>query len=275
VDGASGCTNDPTGLPAGSVCITHIDGRAVDDQGNAVKKGTLVSACGPAQCNPGFVDETGHFDIPVGLYLVPSVYSTQVHVRPDMAAFYYPLPQTATGPLVHMGDLRVLAMPATGPALDVSRAGVPAQTLTSGDVTLDVPGGVYVRLDVESNRAAAAGKIFRALTVPDAFVKDFVEASAGVKALYAFEPFEVSFETAPAPAKPVNVRLSFANTAKIAAGAAMDVLALGSYIYPDWIPAAAFAKVAKAHVSGDGSRIDLDPGEGLPYLTWVAVRPTP
>jgi hypothetical protein len=275
VDGAGGCTDGTTGFPAGAVCITHVDGRALDEQGNAVKSKTLVSACGPAQCNPGFTDDTGHFDIPVGLHLDPRIYSAQVHVRPDQAAFYYPLPKAATGPIVHLGDLRVLPMPASGPALDVNRAGVPAQSVTSGDVTLDVPGGVYVRLDVESNRAAALGKEFRALTIPDAFLKDFVDPGLGVKALYAFEPFEASFETATTPATQVNVRLSFANTSKMAPGTPIDVLALGSYIYPDWIPAAAFAKVAKGHVSADGSRVDLDPGEGLPYLTWVAVRPTP
>jgi len=94
-----------------------------------------------------------------------------------------------------------------------------------------------------------------------------------VKALYALEPFESSYETPGANAKQAMVRLSFANTAKLAAGSAVDVLALGTYIYPDWIPPASFTKVASAHVSMDGKTIAMDTGEGVPYLTWFAIKP--
>jgi hypothetical protein len=45
-------------------------------------------------------------------------------------------------------------------------------------------------------------------------------------------------------------------------------------VYPDWVTPAAFEKVASAHVSADGSRVELDPGEGLPHLTWIALRPS-
>jgi hypothetical protein len=238
----------------------------------------LVTACGTIQCNPGFTDDSGKFTIPVGRKIVPSEFSVQVHKRVDFTAFYWQLPADAKGPIIDVGDVRSLPMPATGPELAVDRAGVPAQSVTSGDVTLDVPDGIYVRLDIESNLAETEhpgkGRAFRSLKIPAANLKEFVAPTLGVSALYALEPFECTFENAGVPDQPVNVRLSFANSEGIAAGTAIDLLALGTYIYPDWIPPAAFTKVAKGHVSADGARIDLDAGEGLPYLTWVAVRPT-
>ena len=265
------CSDDANSFP----CILHVDGKAIDEKGNAIQNMTLVSACGPTQCNPGYTNDTGKFAIPVGLHINPDVYSAQVHVRPDKAAFYYALPKDAKGPGVDLGNLRVLDMPATGPKLNVNRMGAPAQTVTSNDVTLDVPDGIYVRVDVESNVAGDHGKEFRALTIPGSFMPEFADASLGIKAMYALEPFESSFETPGAMAKNVNVRLTFANTAKLPSGSAVDVLALGTYIYPDWLKPATFEKVASAHVSADGSKIEMDKDEGLPYLTWVAVRPAP
>jgi hypothetical protein len=275
-EAAPPCLDAGSGV-AGAVCVTEVRGRAIDENGDPVQAKQLVSACGAVQCNPGFTDASGTFSIPVGLHIVPVQYSVQVHKRVDFTAFYFELPSTAKGPIIDVGDVRSLPMPASGPELAVDRAGVPAQSVTSGEVTLDVPDGIYVRLDVESNLAEAQtpgkGRAFRALKIPDQFKNEFSPASLRVSALYALEPFESSFENAGVPDKPVNVRMSFANSTQIAAGAAVDLLALGTYIYPDWIPPSAFTKVASGHVSADGSRIDLDPGEGLPYLTWVAVRP--
>ncbi|HEX4337752.1 MAG TPA: hypothetical protein VH062_17695 [Polyangiaceae bacterium] len=273
LDGASTavCDDDASGL-SGVPCILHVDGRAIDGAGAPIAADTLVSACGPAACSPGYTTPTGAFTIPVGFHLDPGAYSVELHVRPDRAGFYYALPPTAPGPVIDVGALRVLDMPAHGPMLDVERAGAPAQAVTSGDVTLDVGGGVYVRLDVESNLAGDHGKEFRALTVARDFFDDFVEPSLGVAALFALEPFESSFEYPGATATPTTVRLSFANTAGFDADRAIDVLALGTYIYPDWLAPGAFQKVASAHVTADGSRVELDAGEGLLHLTWVALR---
>jgi hypothetical protein len=267
----SGCDD---AAPAGTRCILRIDGRAVGPTGAPIATHTLASACGPSTCSPGYTDGAGAFAIGVGFHIDPDVYSVQLHVRPDRTAFYFALPKGAPGPVVDVGALRVLPMPAHGPLLDVERSGAPAQTVTSGDVTLDVPDGVYVRLDVESNLAGDHGKEFRALTIARNFIEDFADSALGVQAMYALEPFESSFEY-PAPhSMPAVVRPSFANTAAFTPGAAIDVLALGSYVYPEWVTPAAFEKVAGAHVSADGSRIDLDPGEGLPHLTWIALRPS-
>jgi hypothetical protein len=273
--GPSRCNDDAGANASGSVCILHISGRAIDQDSKPLASGSLVSACGPAQCNPGITNAAGDFRIDIGFHLVPSQYSVQVHLRPADAAFYYGIPKGETGPSIDIGTLRVLPMPASGPALNIDRKGTPAQSVTSGDVTLDVGDGIYVRLDPESTLAGDLGTEFRALKIPDTFLHEYAEPSLGIAALYALEPFESTFELPSAPNVPVNVRLSFANSAKLAAGSAVDLLALGSYVYPDWIPPATFQKVASGHVSADGATITLDPGQGLPYLTWVGVRSTP
>ena len=270
--GPFACADAAAALPARARCVLRIDGRAIDESDAPVAPHTLASACGPAACSPGFTGSDGAFAIPVGFHLDPGVYSVQMHVRPDRAAFYFALPGDALGPVVDMGALRVLDMPAHGPLLDVDRSGAPSQTVTSGDVTLEVPEGVYVRLDVESNLAGDHGREFRALTIAPRFIDEFSDGMTGVQAMYALEPFESSFEYPASGATPALVRLSFANTAGLEAGAGVDVLALGTYIYPGWVKPAAFEKVASGHVSADGSKIELDPGEGLSHLTWIAIR---
>jgi hypothetical protein len=257
------------------VCVLRVLGRAIDQDGASAPADLAVSACGPTQCNPGTTDAAGRFDIEVGLHLFPSVYAVQVHARPNYASFYFPLPD-ALSSTVDMGDLRILAMPASGPAFAIDRAGTPAQSLTSGDVTLDVGDGVYVRLDVESVLAGDLGKQFRALRIPDALLGEFTSGASDIRAMYAFEPFESSFEVGGMPNSEVTVRLSFATTAGLTDGAAVEVLALGSYVYPDWLPIGKFSHAANAHVIPErtGSHVELDAGEGLRHLTWVALRPS-
>lgn len=267
------CDDDAGGV-ADAVCVYGINGRVIDQSGAPVATRDLVSACGPANCNPGFTNSAGKFLIPVGFHLITSGYSVQVHVRPDFAAFYYALPASSPGPNIDMGDLRVLAMPTTGPLLQVDRAGTPAQSVTSSDVTLHVGDGVYVRLDVESDAAPGdTGKQFRVLRIPDALMSEYTAGTTGIAAMYAIEPFESSFEVGGMPNDAVKVQLSFANATNLPASSAVDVLELGSYVYPDWITPAQFTKVASAHVSADGKTIAMDAGEGVLHLTWAALKP--
>jgi hypothetical protein len=51
------------------------------------------------------------------------------------------------------------------------------------------------------------------------------------------------------------------------------VLALGSYLDVAWVRPATFEPVATARVSADGSRIELDAGQGIRRLTWIGLRP--
>jgi hypothetical protein len=167
-------------------------------------------------------------------------------------------------------------IPPDGPTLVVKtdRVGAPAQTVSNGDVTLEVAAGVLVELDVEDVLAADLGKRFRVLAIPAERQARFAKPELGIRALYAFAPFESSFINE-SDESLAQARLSFKNSTGFAAGAAIEVLALGTYLYPEWIQTAAFVPVATAHVTSDGGRIEMDPGQGIPHLTWVGLRAKP
>jgi hypothetical protein len=146
------------------------------------------------------------------------------------------------------------------------KAGAPAQNVTSGAVTLDVADGVSVKLDVEDVALKEEGKLFRALTIPAEHRDHFVPASVGLVALYAFTPFETSFVDA-TTSDPVLARVELDNEAALPAGSKVEFLGLGSYLFPTWVPPAEFQVVATGTVSTDGTKLQMDAGEGIRHLT--------
>ena len=138
-------------------------------------------------------------------------------------------------------------------------------------MTLDVPAGVEVWLDYDELAAGAPGKQFRALSVPKSQWSHFVDPALGLAALYAFGPFEAGFFDVQTK-KPALARMSFANSAGLPASTPVEFLVAGSFLYPDWVPTAKFTPVATGAVSADGTSIELDPGAGFRYLTWVGIR---
>lgn len=251
--------------------VRDVRGRLVDESGNPIGAGVLVTACGPQQCTPGRTDDRGRFTVSVNLEVDPRDYSILAHGRPEYAAFYHSLPEAFLGPDVDVGDLFLPTLPDSGPRIEVDRMGAPAQTVTSGDVSMLVPEGTFVRLDVESATFGDTGREFRALRVSGDQKDALVDPSLGLSVLYGLEPFEARFETVP-DRLPAEVRLSFENTIGLDAGASVEVFALGTYVYPDWVKPARFEPVARATVSADGVRIEMDDSTGLPYLTWVGLR---
>lgn len=271
--GKQPCSMDPATFPQGSTCVLEARGRVIDGSG-APRPKLRTSVCGPV-CYFGETGDDGRFVVTMGDYIPPSEYSALPHGRPHLTSFYYALPAAAQGS-VDLGDLLVLSLPTSGPALIVKQdgAGAPAQTVTSGDVTLEVAEGVAVRIDVEDVILDAEGRMFRSLSIPAQHRDTFADPALGIVLLYALTPFEATFQDA-ATAALSSARLSFANSANFAPNAAIEVLALGSYLYADWVKPGSFEPVATAKVSADGTRIDLDVGAGLPYLTWVGLRPKP
>lgn len=253
---------------AAARCIDSVSGRVVDASGAGVPS-LSVSVCGGI-CYYGESDANGAFTVSVAARLDPAAYSTLPHGRPNRTSFYFALPSAASGS-VPVGDLLVLDLPATGPALVVKsdKAGAPAQTVSSGGVTLEVPDGVSVKIDVEDIELGDVGKMFRALRIPDAHMAAFADPALGLAALYQLTPFEAAMRDA--SNAPTEVRLSFDNVG-LAAGTPVEILGLGSYLFPEWVPAGQFQVVATGAVSADGSRIEMDPGEGVGYLTWVGIR---
>jgi len=281
-DGASGgggagtggapepCTNVASN-PANATCILEVRGRVVDEQGAGVGE-KLVSACGPENCNPGETDTSGDFVIDVGLNIVSEEYSTLLHGRPTKAAFYFQLPLDPGGEMIEMGELVVLELPADGPLLTVKTddAGSPAQSVTSNGVTLEVEAGVSIVLDVEDVISGDEGKEFKVVEVPPSLHSNYVGLTTGIVSLFAFSPFDVSFQDDAGDA--AKARVILPNTTGLAANAPVEVLVLGSFLFPDYVFPATFEPVATGKVSADGLTIELDPGEGLDIVTWVGVR---
>ncbi len=265
----AGCTGDPSPQAR---CIKSVSGRVVDGQGSGIGK-LLMSVCGSI-CYYGETEANGAFNVAVGARLDPAQYSTLPHGRPDRTNFYFQLPDSAADDFV-AGDLLSLALPSGGEALVVKsdQNGAPAQSVTHAGVTLDVPAGVVVKIDVEDIALGSDGKLFRALRVDAAQHAAFVQPSMNVVELFHLTPFETGFQDD--QGKPTKVQLSFPAPAGFAAGEAVEVLALGSYLYPEWLTPARFELIATAKVSTDGTRVDMDPGQGIEYLTWVGLRKKP
>ncbi len=177
---------------------------------------------------------------------------------------------------VEVGDLPLLDLPPSGPSLVVwhEKQGAPAQTVTSGELTLEIGAGTQVKLDVEDVALGDEGKQFRALGIPAAKRPAFAGEALGLGALWALTPFEAAVidEQSGSPAL---ARISADNTLGLPADTAVEWLALGSYLFADWVKPAAFEVVASGKVSTDGTRIEMDAGQGVRYLTWLGVRKKP
>ncbi len=264
--GQPSCSTDVAPPGADPVCLRSVGGRLVSDDGSPLA-GVVTSVCGPI-CFYGETAADGTFEVVVEAMLTPADYSILAHARPDRATFYFRLPNVPADGVVEMGDLPALALPGGVPLkLDGT-----AQAVTSGEVTLHVDDGVTVKLDPEDLAAGDAGRNLRALRVPaERFAEFGVDPSHF--AVYAFAPFEAWFRNA--DKSETTARLSFATDGSRAAGTKIEVAALGSYLFPTWITPAAFEPIATGTVSTDGTTIEMDSGEGLRYLTWVALRELP
>ncbi len=268
--GAGSCNDDPRFRPPGGVCVEQVSGSVVDGAGAPVAD-IQVGVCGSI-CFYGNTDATGAFVVDVFSHIIPGDYAALAHGRPSLTNFYRQVPAGAQGSFA-IGSLLVLDLPASGPSLVVKtdKQGAPAQTVTSNAVTLDVAAGVSVKLDVEDVALGDLGKMFRALSIPAEHRSSFVDDSLNVVALYNFMPFEASF-VEEGTSVSATAQLSIDNEAGLPASALVEFLALGTYLYSDWVKPGAFEVVATGSVSSDGTKIDMDPGQGIEHLTWIGVR---
>jgi hypothetical protein len=258
------------------VCVTEVNGSIVDEL-DAPVEGVLMTVCGPGGCEPDTSDASGNYAIEVGFALRADDFSLRPHARElGKMVHYVPLAADEPGPVVSMAPIRLLDVPAGGEALTAmtDNAGAPAQTVSHGDLTLDVPAGVRVSLAFEDVVLGDEGKLFRARRVPDALLGDFVDTSLGVVALYAMTPFDTRFDLDSDPTTAAKVRLTVANSAGLAADSAVQFLQLGSFVVGD-LEAGDYLPVASGRVSSDGTTITMDAGEGITTLTWIALRPAP
>jgi hypothetical protein len=258
MDAAPMCPASSPDAPDGGVCLNAVSGKMVDETGAGLPN-LVTSVCAVA-CFFGMTRADGTFTNDVYQIIDPSFYALEAHGRPNRASWYAPLPPLVGMSASYAQPLLLPSLPASGPLIALDQS---AQTLTSGDVTLLLAAGTKVMLDVEDVVNGDPGRQLRVVKIAPPTKMPFVDASAPPDALYGFSPFEVRFSQ---PAQ-----LTFANSAGLAANAAVNVLELSGLVGVN-PPAGHFSVVATAHVTADGSQIVMDSGQGVSGLTWIALR---
>ena len=256
-DAAGDCADSLGDKARGGVCVRSVKGQLVVETGMPLAD-AMVTACANA-CFFGTSNAQGQFTVAIDNYIRLDQFSLLTHVNPRRAAFYLALPAPVDGVVTFPKPLVARPMPPGGPEI---RMDMSAQTLHGDGVDLFIDAGTTIFLSFDDTAEMPLGAELRPLTLTRF---DDVPFLGGVVplVLYGFGPFEADFN------KPV--RLSFANATGLAAGTAVDVLAQHGLLHGG-PPAARFDVVAAAHVSQDGTRVDLDPGAGISTLTWIALR---
>jgi len=258
----------------GMSCLEAVTGRVVDEAGGFVPD-LDVTVCGPI-CFQGTTDEAGDFLVEVGQYVFLDEYSVQPHGRPGRSTYYHRFPEDVRLPAPDMGVLRVLGLPSDGTTLVVKTdgAGAPAQQVQSGEVSLTIPEGTQVVLDIADALLGDEGKKFRARRVPSELTSEFAPGLSDAL-VHALGPFEAELEP-PDDSSSVGVELVVDNVAGWAPGTEIAVSALGTYLDVDWLPPSEFGEIGTATVSEDGAHVVLSAdagGPGLRWLTWIALTP--
>lgn len=249
---------------AGASCVLSVRGSVRDEAGSPFSA-RGVSFCGASLCFNGDVQPDGSYAIPVLRHVDVTAYALLFHGAPGYESVTRPLSGAPVDGMLSLSPLLALARPGGGPLFpDVTSAEV---TLEQGDVTVTLPAGTEARLDPAE---LAESVHFSAHSIPLERLPELCGPVDGALAVYALAPFEAALVDV--NGKPVRVGVSFKNRAGLAPGQKVQLLAQGSYVFPQWLTPARFEQVATATVSADGARVVVPVGEGPAYLTWLALR---
>ncbi len=227
-----------------------MEAKLVDELGAPTSAG-LVQVCGKDICINANVDDSGD------LYQV---------IKQDMDA-----------PACKYGDGRTfgkLALPLTGGDTDLGTLttvrlpdfaeGVPltpGETATSVGVSLTLASNARVEVDTLTYELAEE-RGFRAAALPEAALSPLDQ---GFVLGFALSPVETRI--CPSPA------LTIDNTAKLKAGAELELYIAGFDVVEEWAPYAGWQKVGEGRVSSDGATLDFP--DGVPLLTAIGIREKP
>jgi len=232
----------------------------VTDLAGAPLASRIVALCGRA-CYGTQSASDGSFVIDVGDFIARENYAIHADGRPDHAGVYLRLTKGDAEAIVLTSPLLLPALPASGPPLPPD--GSPASEVTSGDVTFALQDGTNITLAFEDFSLDDLGRMLRTVSVPLDQAPDFAKA-VSAEALYAIAPAEATASK--------KIALTIANAANLPAGAAIDVLVVGSDYVSSSPTVGIMSVVAAAHVSADGKTITTDPGEGITSINWLALR---
>jgi hypothetical protein len=255
--GGTRCT-ETLGAPT-DPCVERVVGRVTDAEGRAIA-GALITLCGAGHCRDLMPDANGAFDLPIAARMNPALFALHAEAPGQPYALVYaPLAPVRAGLAAFDEPVRLHRMVAEGAA--IVRGASPGQTVTAGDVTLEIPrGAMIVPSLADETRTLEA----RSVGVPMFQVPAFA-AGAGLRALYALAP------TALTSSLPIRVRIR--NRAELAAGQRVELVTMGSELESARFTAGTTVVLGPGRVTADGQFIESDPGVGLRELHWVGVRP--
>jgi hypothetical protein len=253
------CQGTPAGQSSSATCVLEVDGTVTNLDGLPFAAAP-VSVCSEV-CFFGKSDSAGNFTVKVGMRVDLGTFAAHVDGRPDGTDLFVPLSSASAGS-VRLDTLVVPDLGSAGPSLPPD--GAPGSSIASGPVTLVVADGTQFTLTIGDISLGDKGRVFRVADVPMDRAP-LAARQAGLVALVAMSPFGTT------ASKPLGVALT--NTAGLAAGAAVELLALDDNVGSSPPTAGTFRVVATGHVSVDGSSITTDAAAGIAELTWLGVRP--
>ena len=253
-----------------AVCVHQVRGKVVGQDGTALKN-IVVSVCGSV-CYFSRTGDDGVFVAHIGELIVPPRFQVLVHGRPDYASSYTKLTTAPVDRNIEMpAPLAVPKYDATGPMMPAD--GAPATTVTAGDVTLSVPAGAELDLDVEDFANGDEGRKFRSVKWTSTTPPDFV-VGANVLQLYALAPFAAKTCTK-RPCDNTNLvkmAVTIPNQTALAAGTAVEFITLGTDLYGPPVTIGKLLVAGTGKVSADGKTITTDAGEGITVMSFLGVR---
>lgn len=266
-DGGDGCAL-PGDDPA-ATCVRTVTGSLTDVDGKPLAN-TTISICGTV-CFFATTRADGTYTAEVNYRLVPSQFAALAHGRPDYASLYTKLPASG-GEAIALGPIR---LPKYVGGVELPADGAAATSVTSGDVTLDIPANTAFDLDVEDYELATGRQLrVGAAKVDD--LPDFAKATGAV-ALYGLGPFGstatiMGSASGPGGAKAQKLGVRVKNGIGLAAGQKVEFFVLGVNLLSAPPSAGTAIVAAKGTVSADGLTIATDPGEGISTISWLGIR---
>jgi len=243
---------------AGEQCVLNVSGRVLDIDDTVVGN-QLVTVCG-LECFFGRSDATGSFLVSPASFIPWGRYVVAIHGRPDHASAYVPLTMPVANDVAYDAPLRVPHYTDTGGLIPTTALG---GSVTAGDVTLTIDPGTTLQFDIEDAELGPLGHSLRSVFVPLTSAPPFASEGRVVQ-VHALAPFDLVAD------RPMGLRV--ANRASLAAGAAVEFVAMGIELFMDPVNAGHAIMVATGHVSADGATVSTDAGQGIRTVTWIGLR---
>ncbi len=253
------CARDRRPPLADSVCVATLTGRLIDPSG-APLASRLTTLCGGDTCYYGRTGDDGVFATTVDARLVADEYVVFAHGAPSHATLLLELTSALEGPNMRLpSPITLPRLPDAGPALPADDGA--GGEITSGGLTLRVPPGTRVSLDVEDVARGELGRMLRVTRVEGALLPPFAREVGATFAL-ATAPFDASFS--------LPVGASIVGASGLSPGQRVELYDQETSFLGDTRGTGRARLIGHGAVSADGARVELD--EGLSRLTWLVVR---